>query len=91
MACIISRTLGDVYFSQRMLDDCIPYYRAYYHLAAKNSDSLRLAYASLNMGKVYTIIGDADSAECSYKQAMAIAKGLPQEKDNFDAEIKVTQ
>jgi len=35
LSCLLNREMGDLYFRQRMLDECIPYYKNYYIIAAQ--------------------------------------------------------
>lgn len=69
----IKRTQGDIYFDQRMLDECVDYYRQVYHIAVATKDTLRMAYASFGMGRVYTILNNVDSTIYYYKKAKALA------------------
>ena len=46
LLCLINREIGDVYYQQGMLEDCVPYYRAYYQLAVCNNDLRRMAYGA---------------------------------------------
>ena len=82
LECIIARNLGDVYFDQRMLNDCIPYYRRYYQLAVSNNDTLRMAYGARCMGRVCSILNDVDSVIFYYKQSIALGEKVPQ-RDNI--------
>lgn len=78
LLCLIARRQGDVYFNQRMLDESVPCYEAYYHLAVANHDTLRMAYGALAMGLVCTIKDEVDSILYYYNQAIDISKNLPQ-------------
>ena len=69
---------GDLLFSQRMLQECLPYYRRCYRVAMSRRDTLRMAYAAFRQGKVFTIENRADSAEWYYRHAIALATPLPQ-------------
>ena len=69
----IKKMQGDIYFDQRMLDECVDYYRQTYHIAVATRDTLRMAYASFCMGRVYTIYNNADSTLSYYKKAINLA------------------
>jgi tetratricopeptide (TPR) repeat protein len=73
--------IGDTYFDQRMLDDCKAYYRRFFQIAEARHDTLRMAHASQRMGLVFTIESKVDSIIFYYKQAIALAKDLPQAND----------
>ena len=75
------RAIGDIYFDQRMLDDCKSYYRRYYQLAKERRDTLRMIHGSQRMGKVYTIENNVDSTLYYYRQGIAMGQSLPQGKD----------
>lgn len=79
----VNRRQGDVYFNQHMLPECIDYYKKSYSSALQKHDTLRLAHASCNMGRVYMIKSDVDSILFYYHQAIELAKGLPQ-RDKTD-------
>ncbi len=64
------RQVGDLYFDQRMLDECTAYYRNYYNIAVAHKDTLRMAMASFEMGRVHTIYGNVDSIIYHYRKAM---------------------
>ncbi len=81
LLCLVSRCQGDIYFRQRRLQECIPFYRFYYSLAKRNCDTLRMAYASSYMGKVNIINNNEDSVIYYFKQSIALAKGQPHEQD----------
>lgn len=76
-----TRNTGDVYFEQRMLDDCKSYYRRSFQLAKARCDTLRMAHSAQRMGLVSTIEGKVDSTVFYYKQAVAFAQNLPQKDD----------
>ena len=82
LLCLVSRCQGDLYFAQRMLEDCIPYYRKCYKLASANRDTLRLSYAAFNMGRVNTINNKIDSIIYFYKQAIDLAN-LTEQKEHI--------
>ena len=77
--CLVMKNLGDLYYVQRMFPQCIPYYEEYYRLSKTNNDTLRMAYGAFNMGRVYSIINNVDSAIFYYNQSMKLGKGHPQE------------
>ena len=64
---------GDVYFDQRMLDECIAYYRKYYHIAVCHQDTLRMALGAFRMGRVYTIDNKIDSIIFYYQKAIHLS------------------
>jgi len=66
--------IGDIYFEQRMLDDCTFYYRKYYDIAVSHYDTLRMALAADRMGKAYTILNKVDSTVYYYKKALDLAQ-----------------
>jgi len=74
LLCWLYRNIGDLYFAQRMLDECIEYYQKYFHVSALNQDTLRMAYSANTMGKVYVILNNADSALYYYDKSIALAK-----------------
>lgn len=76
LSCIISRELGDIYFNQRMLKECIPYYRRYYDMAKSHADTLRMAVAASRMGTVCTINNDIDSTIYYYKQSIELSSKI---------------
>ena len=65
--------LGNLYLSQRMLDECIPYYRQFYEIAVSCHDTLRMAYAAYYMGKVCTIKSNVDSTIFYYDKSVELA------------------
>lgn len=69
----LCKEIGDVYFDQRMLDECTHYYRKYYDIAISNKDTLRMAYGAFRMGRVYTINNEVDSTLFYYKKAIDLA------------------
>ena len=81
LQCLACRELGDIYFDQRMLDECTPYYKRYYSLAEQCNDLRRMALASFTMGRVYTIYNNVDSAVFYYRQAIEMGKQLPGSSD----------
>lgn len=70
----LCQQIGDVYFGQRMLDDCTNYYRRYYDIAVSNHDTLRMALAADRMGKVHTILNQIDSTIYYYRKAIDLAQ-----------------
>ena len=81
LQCLVNRQQGDILFTQRMLDESIPFYQNYYKLATANHDTLRMALAASRMGRVYTIYDDVDSAIKFYKEAIHLTENLPQKED----------
>lgn len=75
---IADRDLGDIYFDQRSLNNCIPYYTQYFDLASALHDTLRIAYGARSMGRVYTILNQIDSAIYYYQLSMSLGEELPQ-------------
>lgn len=73
LACWLYRNIGDLYFEQRMLNECIDYYRKYYLIATIHQDTLRMAMATNRMGKVYIILNNVDSTLYYYKKSIALA------------------
>ena len=71
------KEIGDVYFDQRMLDDCISYYKKYYDIAVSHRDTLRMALAADRMGKVFTIYNNVDSTIVYYEKAIELAQYTP--------------
>lgn len=70
----ICSSIGDLYFKERSFEDCMPYYRRCYELATLASDTLRISYAALRMGRLFTIVNDADSACYYYQKAMDMGR-----------------
>lgn len=70
------RKQGDLFFSQRMLDECLPHYRNYYNFSLAQHDTLRMAYAAERMGKVYTIESNVDSVLYYYNLCIQLANNL---------------
>ena len=68
------KEIGDVYFDQRMLDDCTNYYRRYYDLAVSHRDTLRMALGADRMGKVFTIYNNVDSTVAYYEKAISLTQ-----------------
>ncbi len=68
------KEIGDVYFNQRMLDDCTNYYKRYYDLAVSHRDTLRMALGADRMGKVFTIYNNVDSTVAYYEKAISLAQ-----------------
>lgn len=68
------KQIGNTYFDQRLLKECIPYYKQNYDIAAKIKDTLRLSLASYKMASVSTIMNNADSAIFYYRQTIEFAK-----------------
>ncbi|MBQ8097275.1 MAG: hypothetical protein IJ243_09380 [Prevotella sp.] len=78
LLALIVRDLGELYFNQRSLKECIPYYKEYYRLAVAHKDTLRMALASHLMGRVYSITSQVDSIVFYYQQAIELGQRLPQ-------------
>ena len=78
---LICREEGDLYFNQRMLDDCLSYYQRYYYLSDAAHDLRRTAYATFEMGRVYTILQEVDSTIYYYKKAIQLGRQLPKDND----------
>ena len=74
LACWLYRNIGDLYFEQRMLNECIEYYRKYYHIATTHQDTLRMAMATNRMGEVHIILNNVDSTLYYYKKSIALAE-----------------
>ena len=68
------KEIGDIYFIQRMLDECTIYYRNYYNIAVSNRDTLRMALASYRMGRVFTIKDNVDSTIYYYQKAVDLGR-----------------
>ena len=65
---------GDLFFDQKMYDECSDCYQKYYTTASQNRDTLRMALAAFRMGQVYTIKSDVDSTIYYYTQSMNLGK-----------------
>lgn len=74
LLCWLCQKKGDLYYNQRMLDECVKYYREYYRLAVNHRDTLRIAYAANRMAKIHTIFNHADSVVWYYKKSIELAK-----------------
>lgn len=72
--CWLCQLIGDLYFDQQMLRECVNYYRCYYDIAVSHRDTLRMAFAANRMGKVYTIYNNVDSTIYFYKKAILLAQ-----------------
>ena len=81
LLCLINRELGDIFFDQRSLNSCVPYYKAYYCFAVANNDTLRMAHGAHLMGRVYSIENAIDSIIFYYKQSIALGATLPQKEN----------
>ena len=81
LLCLISRNQGDLYFDQRILEECIPYYREYYQLAVKNQDTLRMAYGARCMDLVHTIDNNVDSMVYYCQLAIELGKNIQTKND----------
>jgi DNA-binding CsgD family transcriptional regulator len=81
LVCLIYRRIGNLYFDERILNECVPYYRKYYQLANTLKDTLQMAYGASFMGDVCIINQQVDSVIYFYNKSMELGKGLQQEKD----------
>ena len=79
--CIIFRRIGDIYYAQRLLNECVPYYRKYYQLAIANKDTLQMSLGATLMGEVCIINQEIDSIIYYYNKSIELGKGLQQEKE----------
>ena len=79
--------LGDVYFFQRMLDECKKYYREYYALSSMRQDTLRMAFGAHRMGQVCTIENQIDSIIFYYEEAIRLGQTVPQRNDIVPAAL----
>lgn len=70
----VEKAIGNLYFDQRMLDKCIPYYQHCYEIAHAMKDTLRMAQTSYQMALVSTIKSDADSAIYFYEKTIDLGK-----------------
>ena len=68
------RVIGDLYFDQRMLNECTDYYKKYFNIAVANSDTLRMAMASFSMGKVYMTYSNMDSIIYYFEKAIELGR-----------------
>ena len=68
----IYNEIGDVYFAQRMFDECTNYYRNYYNIAVNHRDTLRMALGACRMGIVFTIYDKVDSIIPYYQKAIEL-------------------
>ena len=75
-----SKCIGDIYFEQRMFDDCKSYYLQYYQLSCVCIDTLRMVHGAQRMGKFYTIENNVDSTLYYYQLGIALAHLSPQAK-----------
>lgn len=71
--------IGDLYFEQKMLDECIAYYRRFYNASQNRQDTLRMAYASFRMGRTYMVNSRVDSTIYFFQRAIDFAKDKPYE------------
>ena len=74
------RMKGDIYFEQRMLDNCSKYYRESYALAYNNHDTLRMAHGAYSMARVCIINNDVDSTIHYLNNAIKWSKSHPEGK-----------
>ena len=79
----VNREEGDLYFEQGMYSDCINYYKTSYAAAQNSGDTLRIALASMNMGRVFMIKNDVDSILFYLKQDIELATKVSK-ADNED-------
>lgn len=73
--------MGDIYFNQRMLDECKSYYRRYADISSLRGDTLRMAYALSRMALVYTIEDNVDSIVYCYQRSNSFLSKWPQAKE----------
>ncbi len=66
--------IGNVHLSNEELDSAISYYRKSYLLAKEQKDSLRLGFASNNLGEVYLELGKPNLALKELKHALQLKK-----------------
>ncbi len=88
-----SQVIGDLYFDQRMFDECLPYFLQFYHIAQARCDTLRIALASCRLGRVFTIENNIDSTLFYYKQALRMGEQQKQTPNTLllnDARIQLT-
>ena len=71
----LCQQIGDVYFDQRMLDECTHYYRKYYDIAVSHRDTLRMSLGAFRMGRVYTIYNKLDSTIYYYDKSIELGRG----------------
>lgn len=76
----INRHIGDIYFNQRMLPECISYYRKSFDIAFGVHDTLRMAHGAFSMARVSMINNDADSAIYYLRKAIEWSQGRPNSK-----------
>lgn len=74
LLCWLYRNIGDLYFEQRMLNECITYFKKYNHIATIHHDTLRMAMATNRMGKVHMILNNVDSTLYYYEKSITLAK-----------------
>ena len=84
LLCWIYQDIGDLYFDQRMYEECQVYYRQFYQMAESRHDTLRAAHAAARMGLVSTINSEEDSVVYYYKKALWYGKCI-QRGDNVVA------
>ena len=77
LVCWANQGLGDIYFDQRMLDECIPYYRQFYTAAQSRRDTLRMAYAAFRMGRTCIINNQIDSVIYYFQKAIKLSYNKP--------------
>ena len=76
LLCWINQDIGDLYFIQKMYEDCQNHYKKFYLTAQNNNDSLRIAHAAERMGLVHTINSDIDSIVFYYKKAIEYGQNI---------------
>lgn len=81
LLCLIYRSLGDLYFNQRMLEECKLPYSLYFKQAIANSDTLRMAYGAQCMAIVHSIDSNLDSIAFYYQLSIDLGKRLSQKDD----------
>lgn len=77
----ISQGIGDLYFDQRMFNECMPYYQQYFAISQANNDTLRMALASFRMGLAHTIKNQIDSTIIYFQRAIRLGE-QQQQTDN---------
>ena len=74
----INRKIGDIYFEQRMLPECISYYQNSFDMASKQHDLYRMSIGAYSMARVYIIKNNADSAIYYLKKSIEWSKYHPE-------------
>jgi len=84
LLCWVNQDIGGLYFAQRMLGECLEYYRKYYHIAESRHDTLRISYAAARMGLVHTINSNVDSIIYYYNKAITYGQHYPSAKQTVE-------